>query len=54
LIGASFNKLVFPAILRSRRRPMQEASAYGANRKLPTSLPGFRLAPIPLKKSGLE
>ena len=34
LIGASFNKLVFPAILRSRRRPMQEASAYGAERKL--------------------
>src|SRR6266576_2521132 len=31
LIGASFNKLAFPAILRSRRRPMQEASAYGAN-----------------------
>jgi hypothetical protein len=30
LIGVSLNKLVFPAILRSRRRPMQEASAYGA------------------------
>jgi hypothetical protein len=27
LIGASLNKLVFPAILRSGRRPMQEASA---------------------------
>jgi len=35
LIGASLNKLVFPAILRSRRRPMQEASAYGASRPLP-------------------
>src|SRR5712675_2018054 len=32
LIGASFNKPAFPAILRSRRRPMQEASAYGASR----------------------
>src|SRR5260370_31413679 len=30
LIGASLNKLVFSTILRSRRRPMQEASAYGA------------------------
>src|SRR3954451_19598375 len=30
LIGASRNKLVFPAILQSRRRPMQKASAYGA------------------------
>src|SRR6266550_7414970 len=28
LIGASLNKLVFSTILRSRRRPMQEASAY--------------------------
>src|SRR5258706_6472572 len=35
LIGASFNKPAFPAILRSRRRPMQEASAYGARPTLP-------------------
>lgn len=38
LIGASLNKLVFPAILRSRRRPMQEASAYG------TAQPSTRVA----------
>ena len=31
LIGACRNKLVFPAILQSRRRPMQKASAYGAS-----------------------
>src|SRR4051794_30416419 len=31
LIEASRNKLVFPAILQSRRRPMQNASAYSAD-----------------------
>src|SRR5437016_2015338 len=35
LIGASLNKLVFSTILRSRRRPMQEASAYGASSSSP-------------------
>jgi hypothetical protein len=49
LIGASFNKLVFPAILRSRRRPMQEASAYGAKRKLILDIPSFRFCPRPWK-----
>ena len=37
LIGASLNILVFSTILRSRRRPMQEASAYGATSPLTTA-----------------
>ena len=45
LIGASLNKLVFPAILRSRRRPMQEASAYGASRPVQQSWQNDRLPP---------
>jgi hypothetical protein len=51
LIGASLNKLVFPAILRSRRRPMQEASAYGAKRKPSADIPASGFCPIVLKNS---
>src|SRR5438105_13831154 len=45
LIGASLNRLVFPAILRSRRRPMQEASAYGK---------GFGCRPVMSGRPGSE
>jgi hypothetical protein len=47
LIGASRNKLVFPAILQSRRRPMQKASAYGALPPLTERCQEAESAPFP-------
>jgi hypothetical protein len=41
LIGASLNRLVFPAILRSCRRPMQEVSAYVATPSLVQRYSGY-------------
>src|SRR3954447_2075760 len=53
LIGASRNKLVFPAILQSRRRPMQKASAYGALPPLTGRCQEAESAPFPGLVTGM-